>query len=226
MLKLFFSLLIVLIFEPRAHALFGEELGPLFELVSGQVTEIEKLTESIGVAQDQMKVLKQLNDGVDRALAQIRNIEDIISRTKDLDPRAVRSLSDLNDLLQKAQHTKAQIDEMMLAKINLADEVITQSAMQSDTAFKMGQEMVATGSALNQESVTASPGRASQISAASSSAQMLAQGIELQTLAQLVQVQTLNLEFQKSQALKELQSERIQKEFMTTRLTAVQRVKP
>jgi hypothetical protein len=199
--------IVTALWSSQAFALFGEELGPLLQLVSGQVTEIERLSETVGVAKDQMKLLQDLNTGIDRTISQIQSIEQIVQRAQGLDPTAVKSLSDLNDLLSRVKQTKRQVDDLMRTKLNLADQAITQSALQIDTSYKMGQEMLGTGALLARESQTASPGRATQITAASGSAQMLAQGIQLQTLAQMVQLQALTLEFHKAQLQRELDAE-------------------
>lgn len=202
-----------------ALAFLGTELGPLLQLVSGQITEIEKLSESINATRDQTKTLRELNDGIEQAVMQIRNIQAIIERTQGVDPRAVRSLSDLNDLLDRAHQTKQAIDDLMQAKVDLADQAIAGSALQGDTAYRMGQEMVVTGSQLSAESQTASPGRASQIAASANSAQMLATGVELQTLAQLVQLQAMTLDFQKGQVAREIQTEKVRRAAYERQLT-------
>lgn len=202
----------VLLFVPfRAQAFLGTELGPLLQLVAGQITEIEKLSESVTVVRDQARTLRELNEGVERAVTQIRNIQTILERAQGVDPSAVKSLSDLNDLLIRAKQTQEAIDDMMRTKVELADQAIASSALQGDTAYRMGQEMVVTGSQLSAESQAASPGRATQIAATANSAQMLASGVELQTLAQLVQLQAMTLEFQKGQVERELQSSRIRR---------------
>ncbi len=208
---------------PTAHAFFGSEMVPLIQLVSGQITEIERLTENIGVAKDQINTLKDLNEGVDRAVNQIYNIQSIIERSQGLDPTSIRSLSDLNDLISRAQRTKEQIDDLMAVKVSLADQAITSSAIQGDTAYKMGQEMVITGTKLSEESKTATPGRASQITAASSSAQMLATGVQLQTMSELVQLQAMSLEFQKSQVSKDLQESKMRRVLYERQLTVASR---
>ena len=209
----YFLIVFVFLFQhpQNVHAFLGTDLGPLLQLVSGQITEIERLTESVGVAKDQVKTLRDLNSGIDRTVSQIYSIQSIIERAQGVDPFAVRSLSDINDLLSRARYTKEQIEDLMATKVLLADQAITSSALQGDTAYKMGQEMVVTGSQLSAESKTASPGRASQISAASNSAQMLATGVQLQTMSQMVQLQAMSLEFQKSQVEREIQDSRMRR---------------
>jgi hypothetical protein len=200
----------VLIPKP-AHAFFGTELAPLFQLVSGQVSEITKLTEIIGMAKDQAEALRVLNEGISKAVSQIQTLQAIVERTQGLDPTGVKSLADLNNLLTKAQGTQMLIEEMLAIKVGIADQAIERSALQSDTSYKMGQEMVVTGSQLAAESQQASPGRASQITAAASSAQMLSQGVELQTLSQLVELQAMSLDFQKSQVEREIQGDTLRR---------------
>jgi hypothetical protein len=214
-----YLILVAFLWSTQSHAFLGSEMIPLVQLVGGQITEIERLTENIGVAKDQMATLKELNNGVDRAMSQIYNIQSIIDRAQGLDPTATRSLSDLNDLLSRAQQSKEQIEELMVVKVQLADEAITSSAIQSDTAYKMGQEMVITGTKFAEESKTASPGRANQITAASNSAQMLANGVQLQTMSQMVQLQAMSLEFQKGQVERELQESRMRRKLYEGNLT-------
>src|SRR5690606_36559811 len=110
------------------------------------------------------------------------------------------------------------IDEVIRMRVNLSNLAIAQSALQADTAYKMGQEMVVTGARLAEESKTASPGRAGQSAAAGSSASMLAQGVQLQTLAQLVQLQVMSLEFQKAQAQKEIEASETQRKYLLAAL--------
>lgn len=202
---------LMLLLPIRAYPFFGTEIGPLLQLVSGQIQQIQQLADQVGVAKEQQELLLQLNEGIGQVVDQIQTLQTIVERAKGLDPREVRTLSDLNDLLARAKQTQAMLAEMQAARVNLANQAITQSALQSDTAYRMGQEMVGVGSRLAQESETASPGRAHQITAAASSAQMLSQGVELQTLSQMVQLQALSLEFQKAEAERELQGEQLRR---------------
>lgn len=207
--KVLFLIGLGLAAAPTASAFLGTELGPLLQLVSGQVQELERLTQSVGVARDQVQLLRTLNDGIERTVTQIQTLQTILERSRDLNPREVKSLADLNDLLERAQGTKALIDDLLLVKVDIANQAIARSALQSDTTYRMGEEMVVTGSQLASESQRASPGRANQITAAASSAQMLSQGVELQTMSQMVQLQALLLEFQKSQVEREVRTEKL-----------------
>lgn len=193
-----------------AHAFFAD-VGPLLQLVSGQIQEIDRLSKSVGIAEDNQKLLLELNEGINKTVQQIQTLEAIIDRAQETDARQVQSLADLNNLLQHAQGTRAQIEDLLGVKVAIADQAIAESALQSDTSNKMGQEMVNVGSGLARESRQASPGRAAQISAAADSAQMLSQGVQLQTLAQMVQLQALTLEFQKSQVQKDLETEKMRR---------------
>lgn len=193
-----------------AHAFFAD-VGPLLKLVAGQVQELQQLSESIGLAKDQMRMISQINEGIERTVYQIQTIQSIIERAGELDPREVRSLAELNDLLYRAKYTQAQLESIFDLKLRLTDSAIEGSSLQIDTTSRMGQEMVGTGSRLAEESRTASPGRAQQITASASSATMLSQGIELQTMAQMLQIQTMTLELQKTQLEKELRAERMQR---------------
>ncbi len=208
----------LLIQVSSVHAsLFGEENVPLFQLVVGQVQEIERLAELIGAAKDQVEAIKSLNEGINRTVDQIQTIEAIIDRAQGVDPTSARSISDLNDYLERVQDVKARMDDLMGIRVKAAEIGISQSAIQGETAYKMGQEMIATGSVLANESKAASPGRAAQITAASGSAQMMAKGVELQTMAQLVQLQALSLDLQRSQIDREMTSRRMnQSLFMNT----------
>jgi hypothetical protein len=200
-----------------AHGVLGGEMLPLLQLVSGQVREIEALTEQLGATREQTSLLFELNQGVERVVSQIQSMEAIIERSQGLNPSAVQSLSQLNDLMRRARTTQADLAALLAIRNEMADQAITQSALQSDTAYRMGQEMVASGSDLARESQTASPGRAAQISASAQSAQMLSQGVELQTLAQIAQLQALQLDFQKAQASQlASESDQRQKAFQST----------
>lgn len=227
MRKFLIAALLQLLVCPSSWAFLGTELGPLLQLVSGQVAEIERLTETVGLAKDQAQYLRELNEGVEQTVFQIESIQSIIDRAQGMDPTAVRSVSDLNDLLSRAKQSKMQIEELLEAKVLIANQAIKSSAVQSDTSYRMGQEMVSTGAHLAHESKSASPGRAAQISAASGSAQMLAQGVELQTLAQIVQLQALTLEFQKTQVEREIRNEGTRRAFYEKQLlVASKKVRP
>lgn len=207
--------LLILVSRP-ANAFF--DVGPLLQLVAGQIEELEKLSDSVGIARDQKALLLGINDGINRTVAQIQTLQSIVTRAQGLDPRQVRNLADLNDLLDRANDTRQQIEVILQSKIAIANQAIAESALQSDTSYKMGQEMVSVGAGLAQESQTASPGRAAQISAASGSAQMLSQGVQLQTLSQIVQLQALTLEFQKAQVEKDIQTDRIRRDMFQSQL--------
>ena len=185
-------------------SLFGEENVPLFQLVVGQVQEIERLAELIGAAKNQVEAIKSLNAGINKTVDQIQAIEIIIDRAQGVDPTSIKSIAELNDYLERVQDVKARMDDLMGIRVKAAEIGITQSSIQGDTAYKMGQEMISTGSTLANESRNATPGRAAQISAASGSAQMVAKGVELQTMAQMVQLQALSLDLQRSQIDREM----------------------
>lgn len=199
----------VILFPFRSFAIFGTEMVPLMKLVAGQVLELERLSKIAGASSDQITALKTLNSGIDRTVNQIDAIQAIIDRSQGVDPTSIRSITELNDYLERLGSLKEYADQMMEIRIQAASVAIAQSAVQGDTAYKMGQEMIGTGSVLAQESRQASPGRATQIEAASSSAQMMAKGIELQTMSQLVQLQALSLDLQRSQIEKDLQQRRL-----------------
>ena len=193
--------LAISVFWPRrAHAVLGSEMVPLLQLVAGQVRELEALTEQLGATRDQTGLLFELNDGVNRIVNQIESLEAIVERTQGLNPTSAQSLASLNELMRRARATQEDLSALLQIRSEVADQAIAQSALQSDTAYRMGQEMVASGSELARESKSASPGRAAQISASADAAQMLSQGVELQTLAQIAQLQALQLDFQKAQA--------------------------
>ncbi|NDD92030.1 hypothetical protein EBZ37_08100 [bacterium] len=183
-----------------AHAILGSEMVPLMQLVAGQVSELESLAQQLGATQEQTGLLFELNSGVNKVVNQIESLESIVERTQGLNPSSARSLASLNDLMRRARATQEDLNALIQIRTEVADQAIAQSALQSDTAYRMGQEMVVTGSELARESKTASPGRAAQISASADAAQMLSQGVELQTLAQIAELQALSLDFQKTQA--------------------------
>lgn len=200
-LELMISGSILAAFLPNpAHAILGTEMVPLMQLVAGQVSELESLAQQIGATQEQTGLLVDLNTGVNKVVNQIESLERIIERTQGLNPSSAQSLASLNDLMRRARTTQEDVMALMQIRTEVADQAIAQSALQSDTAYRMGQEMVATGSELARESKTASPGRAAQISASADAAQMLSQGVELQTLAHIAELQALSLDFQKAQA--------------------------
>jgi hypothetical protein len=198
----------LLLFANPAHAIFGTELGPLLKLVAGQLEEIRQLTEAVGVAKDQVAILRQINDGIGRVTNTIHAIEEISRRAKGLDPKSVKRLADLTRVVQEVGEIRRQTQVLLLLKTQIADEAIMQAGLQSETAYLMGQEMIGTGGQLTREAALASPGRASQISAASGANSMLAQGVQLQTLAQIAQMQAVSLELQKSLIERDAQLER------------------
>lgn len=191
----------VLAFAYSGSALgaFGLEMAPLMKLVAGQVTEIERLTQQIGIAKENQALLFELNQGINKTVAQIEAMNAVLDRAQGLDPKAVRSMSELNAYLARTREAKRAVEELMGIRSEAASIAIQQSALQSETAYLMGQEMMVTGATLAQDSRLASPGRAAQITAASSSAQMLAQGVQLQTLSQISQLQAMQLELLRSQ---------------------------
>lgn len=192
-------LLSVFTYSPQTQAAFGLEMAPLMKLVAGQVAEIERLTQQVGIAKDNHALLIELNQGIDKTVSQIQSVESVLERAQGLDPRAVRSISELNAYMARTREAKRAVEELMELRSDAASIAIQQSALQGETAYLMGQEMMATGATLAQDSRLASPGRAAQITAASSSAQMLAQGVQLQTLSQIAQLQAMQLELLRSQ---------------------------
>lgn len=219
-MKLKRSLIIILLLvASNSFAFLGTELGPLLKLVAGQVTEIERLTETLNVARENRELLIQINKGINRTVTQIESIQSIIDRADGLDPRAIRSISELNDYLERVKDSKLALEEVLSLKTRAAGVAVGQAAVQSETSYKMGQEMISTGSNLAEESRSASPGRAAQITAASGSAQMLASGVTLQTLSQMVQLQAMSLELQRSQIEQRSQERQASRGYFEAELT-------
>jgi len=210
-----FSVMILLLLPFKANAsIFGEENVPLYKLVLGQLMELERLAEVVGFAKDQIELLEKINEGVGRATAQINAMEAIVERAKGLDPSSIRRISDLTAQLSELKSMKADVEDLLAVKLLLSDQAVAQSAVQSETAYKMGQEMIGTGSALASDARSASPGRAAQISASAQSAGMLSQGVLLQTMAQMTQLQAMSLELQKTGMEKDLNVERARRRFL------------
>jgi len=201
-------LFIILIIAPNAKcSIFGEENIALAKLVVGQIEEIKQLSDALGVAKDQVLILKKINEGIQRATTVILALEEIEKRAQGLDPRSVKRISDLSRLIEDLKGLNAETQKLLFLKTEVADEAIVQAGAQSETAYLMGQEMITTGSALASEAHSASPGRAAQISASGSANSMLSQGVQLQTLAQIAQLQAISLDLQKSQIAEGLKAD-------------------
>ena len=196
----------VLGFQARA-SIFGEENIPLAKLVVGQLQEISHLAEIVGASKDNLRALEQINSGINRVSNTISAIEEIKRRAQGLNPKSSRELADLTILIREMKRLRDDVRGVMMIKIALSDQAISQSSAQSETAYLMGQEMIKVGSALNQEAHASSPGRSAQISAAANSGSMLSEGVQLQTLAHIAQIQTMQLELQKSQIERDMQSD-------------------
>ncbi len=193
---------------PTAHALFGEDVVVLLKLLESQTSELNRLSQLVGVGSDQIELIRSINRGIDETLYQIETVQTIVERAKGLEPRSVRSLAELNDLIESGQATYQLVDRLIELKAKLIDQAVVSAATQSDTSYAMGQEMIQMGSSYQSESAHSSPGRAAQITAASQSAQLMAKGVELQTQSQMIQMQAMQLDLAKTQASREVLSER------------------
>jgi hypothetical protein len=218
-MRLALIFLALLPFEANA-SLFGEENVPLYKLVLGQVMELQRLAESVGIEREQMKLLIQINEGIERTTSQINSMEAIVQRAQGLDPKSIRRISDLTGQINELKALKTDVEDLVAVKLLLSEQAVAQSAIQSDTAYKMGQEMIGTGTVLAADARRASPGRAAQISASAQSAGMLSQGVMLQTMAQMTQIQAMSLELQKTEMEKNLNAERGRRRFLGKALLA------
>jgi hypothetical protein len=206
-MKTIFTLLLLFSY-PAEASIFGEENIALMKLVIGQITELEKLSEAIGVAKENRDLLVEINEGINKVTDQLDAIDEIVKRAERLNPTSIRKISDITSLINDAKAVSRDLDSLLSAKLLLADEAILSSGLQSETAYAVGQEMIKSGSRFSGEARIASPGRAAQISAAASSAQMMATGTLLQTMSQLTQLQAIDLEFKKSEMQRINQNER------------------
>jgi hypothetical protein len=199
MLKEIFVVFVVAAWARSAGAsLFGEENIPLMKLVAGQIVELDRLAETLQVAKDQRDLMMEANRDINNVISQIEIIDELVERSRGLDPKSIRSISQLNWQLSEMKDVAMEASRILQFKLSLVDESLNQAALTSETAYVTGQEMVSTGQSLAGESRTASPGRASQITASAQSAQMLAEGIQLQSLAHLIQIQAESLDLQKT----------------------------
>jgi hypothetical protein len=225
-MRILFSICMVsALFSFSAQAsIFGEETVVLLQVVANQLVELDHLAENIGVLKDQRNLLVQLNEGIGKATEQLRSIETIVERSHGVDPSGIQSLSDLNRQIDELKGFSGAIQDLLVVKLMLCDQAVEEAGLQSDTAYHTGTEMVGTGSLLAQESQSASPGRAAQITASAASAQMLGQGVALQTLAQIAQLQAMSLDLQKGEIQRSLRIEQGQRSVMQQALGGSVRV--
>ena len=214
------ALILLFFFTLNSKAsIFGEETAVLLQVVSNQLTELQRLTENVGIAKSQMQLLYKINDGVQQATAQIQAIQSIIDRAQGIDPGSIRDLSALNRHIEEMSTVSSQINDLIVVKLFLCDEAVDEAGLQSDTAYKMGQELIQTGAELAKESEFASPGRAQQITASAAAAQMLAAGVELQTMSQMSQLLGLSLDLQKTQMQRDMKGDLDRKSYFKAALS-------
>ena len=191
-------------------SIFGEETVVLTKMLANQLVELERLAESVGVAKERRDMLINAYRGIERVTQQIEAVQIIIQRAQGLDPSSIQRISDLTFLINEAKDLRRSTLDLLGVKLDIAEQAIAQGSLQADTTYKMGQEMVGLGAKLAQESRAASPGRASQISAAAASSQMIGQGVLLQNVAQQTQLLAMTLELQKSRIAREIAAEKAQ----------------
>lgn len=200
------ALALAIILWPRTApaSLFGEENVPLMKLVIGQIVELEKLASALEVAKEQREILSQINEGVNRTIQQIDAIEEIIRRAQGLDPKNIRRISELTDLIYEVRDLRERVREITMLRLSIASQAIRESGIQSETTYTMGQEMIRVGTTLSTEAASASPGRSAQLSASAGAAQTISSGVMLQTLSHMTQLQAMSLELQRSQIERDL----------------------
>lgn len=213
-------IMVIIVITPISAraSIFGEENIALLKLVSGQLLELERLANALEIAKENQALLIEINKGIDRVTTQLDAVDTIIQRAQGLDPTSVKRISDITNMIYDLKSMKMSVEELVVVKLLLSEKAIGQSAVQSETAYKMGQEMIGTGSVLASEVKSASPGRAAQISASAQTSNMMSQGVMLQTMAQMTQLQAMNLELQKSQLQREIYTERSRRSFLASEL--------
>jgi hypothetical protein len=212
--------LLALVASATARAsLFGEETVVLGQMLANQIRELDVLAENVGISKDQRNLLLQLNSGINQATQQIETVQNILERIQGTDPTSIRSIADINRAMEDMKYVSGQIQELLIIKLLLCDEAVEEASLQSDTSYKMGQEMAELGAKLSEESKTASPGRAQQISASAASSQMIAVGVELQTLSHISQLLAASLDLQKSQMERELKTNALRQAYFKQTLS-------
>ena len=141
-----FFISICLVSQSSQASIFGEETVVLLEVVANQLTELNRLAENVGIAKNQIELLKQINEGVERATYQIQSIQSILDRSQGVDPSSIRSLSDINQAIEDMKSVSSDIQELLVVKLFLCNQAIEEADLQSDTAYKMGQELAQTRS--------------------------------------------------------------------------------
>jgi hypothetical protein len=208
---IYFLLLLSLTPSEVDASMFGEENVPLYKLVMGQILELEKLAEALNIAKEDRAFLLEINDGINRVTSQLESIEEIVKRAEKLDPKSIRRISDITNLINDAKSLDRDINALLQAELLLTESAVRASSLQSETAYSVGKELIVTGSSLSREARTASPGRAAQISAAAGTSQMLAMGTLLQTISHLTEIETISLELKKSELQQNLRIEQDRK---------------
>jgi hypothetical protein len=202
-------LLLALLLPLKAKAsLFGEENVPLWKLVVGQITELERLSAALGVAKDSRELLIRVNEGIGKVTEQLEKIDELVKRAKNLDPKQLKRISDINRLLRDTNALRTDLEALVEAKLLTTAEAVEASSVQGETAYSVGKSIIEQGARLSNEVKTASPGRANQIAATAGISQMLAIGTLLQTVSQLAQLQAIALDLERSKEESALKDEK------------------
>lgn len=202
-------LLLALLLPLKAKAsLFGEENVPLWKLVVGQITELERLSAALGVAKDSRELLIRVNEGIGKVTEQLEKIDELVKRAKNVDPKQIRRISDINRLLRDTKALRSDLEALVEAKLLTTAEAVEASSVQGETAYSVGQSLIEQGARLSSEVKTASPGRANQIAATAGISQILAIGTLLQTVSQLTQLQAITLDLERSSQESALKDEK------------------
>lgn len=198
MQKLLILVLFMMLPGISKASIFGEETVVLVKMLANQLIELERLAENVGLSRERRDMLEYLNRGVEQATQQIAAIDSVINRAQGLSPGNVKRIADLNSLFERAKSVQAKIGAMEAVKLDVAESAVAQSALQADTSYKMGQELIGLGAELSREAQKASPGRATQITATTTTTQMISQGVLLQSLAQQTEILAILLELARS----------------------------
>lgn len=162
-MKLFQTAIFLIVFTPQANAFsFGADVAVLAQILAKSVMQLEQLRQILQSGSDQLNLIRDVNEGLDRTVRLIRLVDPkfdpgVYRDFKDIG-RAVREIEEIYGIVTKGPDQRAQ---------RRMDRVIAEALTNNSSVYDYAKTTEDFGERLHSRSQGASPKSAQRLSAQS-----------------------------------------------------------
>ena len=169
---------------PARADLFGGDVAVLIKILANAIQQLTQLRQIVGVGQDTLGLMRDINRGINEALGVIRTVAPYV------DPKLFKELKKIEDVLEKIQELYGPVLDSVDAHAQRnTDEAVAEAISLNNEIYDYTKEIDKIGEEIKRYSHQVSPGGAQKLTAESL-------GVMLHVLNQQLRAQATGLKLQ------------------------------